>query len=56
MLKFTKVLISLVLIVIMASCSEKVKPEDRFSEYLNSWREQNFVAMYELLSQDSTER
>ncbi|WP_044895445.1 penicillin-binding transpeptidase domain-containing protein [Bacillus alveayuensis] len=56
MLKFTKVLISLVLIVIMASCSEKVKPEDRFSEYLNSWREQNFVAMYELLSQDSTEK
>lgn len=37
----------------LAGCSEKIKPEDRFSAYVEKWNKQEFSAMYEMLSSES---
>lgn len=41
------------MLLLLAACSEKPKPEDRFAEYVSLWNEQKFTSMYERLSEDT---
>ncbi|WP_117168751.1 penicillin-binding transpeptidase domain-containing protein [Paraliobacillus sediminis] len=56
MLKFLKGIGLLVLFFILTACSEEeVKPEDRLTQYLDEWHEQNYTEMYNLLADTSKE-
>lgn len=44
---------TLLFLVILAGCNKEPSPEDRFSEYINLWNEQNFTDMYDYLSADA---
>ncbi|MEQ2528566.1 penicillin-binding transpeptidase domain-containing protein [Bacillaceae bacterium CLA-AA-H227] len=54
-----KVLIAtliLFLSLLIAGCNKEPKPEERFSEYVKHWNEQEFDKMYALLSSDAKEK
>ncbi|WP_239454467.1 penicillin-binding transpeptidase domain-containing protein [Bacillus suaedaesalsae] len=44
------------MVVVLAACSEKPKPEDRFAEYVSMWNEQDFNSMYERISSNTKEK
>ncbi|TKC16976.1 penicillin-binding transpeptidase domain-containing protein [Robertmurraya kyonggiensis] len=46
----------LFLSIVIAGCNKEPKPEERFSEYVKLWNEQQFDKMYALLSTDSKEK
>ncbi|OCA82423.1 peptidoglycan glycosyltransferase [Bacillus sp. FJAT-27225] len=43
-------LIAAVLMVVLAGCTEKPQPADRFSQYIELWNKQDFDKMYDYLS------
>lgn len=47
----------LLLVIFLTACSEdeEIKPEDRFVDYVDHWHEQDFDAMYQLISASSQE-
>ncbi|WP_243385470.1 penicillin-binding transpeptidase domain-containing protein [Bacillus kexueae] len=46
-------LVFLTVVLVLVGCSEKVKPEDRFSEYVEKWNDQSFAELYEYLSTET---
>lgn len=48
-----KVVVFILMLLLLAACSDKPKPEDRFAEYVRLWNEQKFTSMYERLSEDT---
>jgi len=50
---FIRLLLILTFSVGLFGCSEKIKPEDRFSEYIEKWNQQDFSAMYDMLTAET---
>lgn len=61
MKKLKLLVFTLILIPLLISCAqdeeqeEIVLPEDRFEEYVQLWKEENFTAMYDMLSIETKE-
>lgn len=51
--KMKNLLFFLTVVLVLVGCSEKVKPEDRFSEYVEKWNDQSFAELYEYLSTET---
>lgn len=51
--KMKNLLVFLTVVLVLVGCSEKVKPEDRFSEYVEKWNDQSFAELYEYLSTET---
>ncbi len=52
-MKMKNLLVFLTVVLVLVGCSEKVKPEDRFSEYVEKWNDQSFAELYEYLSTET---
>lgn len=48
--------IMIAIILLLAGCTDKSKPEDRFSQYTKLWNKQNFAQMYDYLSADTKKK
>ncbi len=48
-----KLILFIGLIVLLAACSEKPKPETTFERYMKAWEQQDFQKMYSLLTDES---
>jgi len=51
--KMKNLLVFLTVVLVLVGCSEKVKPEDRLSEYVEKWNDQSFAELYEYLSTET---
>ncbi|MDQ0269209.1 penicillin-binding transpeptidase domain-containing protein [Cytobacillus purgationiresistens] len=47
--------VSILFLVVLSACNKEVKPEDRFSQYIEHWNKQDFDKMYRLLSAEAKE-
>ena len=52
-MKMKNLLVFLTVVLVLVGCSEKVKPEDRLSEYVEKWNDQSFAELYEYLSTET---
>lgn len=44
---------AVLILAALSGCNKEIKPQDRFSQYVEHWNKQEFEKMYEFLSKDA---